>query len=218
MKILILGGTGRTGKWLITEALNRGHMVHALVRDKQRIPLKSGLLIPFEGNPANKDDLANAILGCDSILNALNISRQSEFPWSRLITPENFLSTVTGNVIDLCQKRDIDRYIVITAAGVGSSAHEIPGWFRWLIRHSNIGTIYKDHEKQEALLRMTSLHWTVVRPVGLTDKTVDKDIMISFEGRPKPGMTISRKNVARFMIDVLERKKYIHQTPTISEK
>lgn len=33
MTILILGGTGRTGIWTLREALERGHEVHALVRD-----------------------------------------------------------------------------------------------------------------------------------------------------------------------------------------
>ena len=37
MRILLLGATGRTGRFLLEQALGRGHIVHALVRDRQKI-------------------------------------------------------------------------------------------------------------------------------------------------------------------------------------
>ncbi len=218
MKLLILGGTGRTGKWLITEALTRRHEVHALVRDKEKLPLRSEKLKVFEGTPAEKEHLEPAIRGCEAVLNALNISRKSVFPWSRLVTPRDFLSTCTANVIDLCKKQGIGRVIVISASGVGDSATEIPGWLRWIIRNTKLGIIYKDHVRQEELLKGSGLDWTVVRPVGLTNKGVDKAIRVSLQGEPKPKFTLSRRNLARFMLDIVEKDRYIRQTPTLSEE
>jgi uncharacterized protein YbjT (DUF2867 family) len=161
--------------------------------------------------------LEEAITGCDAILSALNISRKSDFPWSKLVSPPNFLSESMANVVLLATRLDIQRVIVITAAGVGDSARYTPGWFRWIIRHSNIGITYEDHERQEQALTNSTLRWTIVRPVGLTNAEKEKPVRVTVPGLEKPGFTISRMNVARFMIDILEQDKYVHDKPTISE-
>ncbi|MEI9911535.1 MAG: NAD(P)H-binding protein [Bacteroidota bacterium] len=94
MRILILGATGRTGKLVAEQALQRGHTVHALVRDKNKVKLNHADLTLFEGQPADRAALANAMKGCEAILSALNISRTSDFPWAKLRSPKDFLSSV----------------------------------------------------------------------------------------------------------------------------
>jgi len=37
MKILLLGATGRTGKYVIEEALKKGHKISAIARDPEKI-------------------------------------------------------------------------------------------------------------------------------------------------------------------------------------
>jgi len=217
MKILILGSTGRTGKWLVREAINRGHHVHALVRNPAKLSVKSEKLITFSGSPLNEEEMNQAMEGCEAILIALNISRKSDFPWAKVLSPENLLSETMKNIIEQAPEQGIKRVITITAAGVGDSAKYLPGWFSWIIRNSNIGVTYRDHERQEKLLMESKLDWTIVRPVGLSNSEKDKPVKVTIPGVEKPGFTISRKNVARFMIDSLEKGQYIQETPTISE-
>ena len=90
MKILLLGATGRTGLHLLRQSLERGHIVHALVRDKRKIKMSHKNLMLSEGSPSDKDLLDNAMKGCEAILSALNISRKSDWPWAKLRTPNNF--------------------------------------------------------------------------------------------------------------------------------
>lgn len=218
MNILLLGATGRTGKLLLKEAIKRGHFVHALVRDKGRIQLSSNSIKVFEGTPTDRDVLMEAMKDCGAVISCLNISRRSDFPWARLRTPKDFLAETIQNVIDLAPSVKLDRVIVISASGVGDSRAEIPGWFAWFIAHSNLGPAYDGHEQQEKLLKASSLKWTAVRPTGLINSEKKKDIIVSFKGQPKPKLTISRLNVARFIMEILEEEKYIGKTPTISEK
>ncbi len=76
--------TGRTGKWVLKEALDHGHMVHALVRNKTKIEPNAHLVV-FEGSPSDEELLAKARSDCNAIISVLNISRMFYFPWAKPI-------------------------------------------------------------------------------------------------------------------------------------
>ena len=216
MKLLILGATGRTGKLILEEALNQGYKVRCLVREPKKINLNHNALEVYKGSPEQISDLDNAIKDCDRIISVLNISRKSDFPWARLRTPPTFLSDVMKNIISLIKKNELERLIVCSAWGVAETEKEIPAWFRWLIKNSNIGIAYKDHERQENELKKSKLNWTIVRPTGLTNFKMEKKIIESYNNEPKPRLTISRKNLAKFMVNALKRRELIGKTPVIS--
>lgn len=205
MKILLLGATGRTGKWVLKAALKEGHQVVCLARNVQRIPDRAGCK-RIEGSPSVETDLAQALAGCDAVINVLNISRRSDFPWSRLRTPADFLSRVIAHLIPLAEKHQVSRVVLCSAWGVGDSHKDIPWWFRWFIDNSNIGVAYRDHEKQENLLAASPLNWSIIRPVGLTNSTKAQKIRESRGNVPKPRLTIGRQSLGRFMVECLERE------------
>ena len=218
MRILILGATGRTGRFLVEEAVKQGYDINVLLRDKGRLNVSSKSITLFEGTPSNINALLPAMQGCEAILSTLNISRTSDFPWAPLRTPKNFLSAAMENIIKAADQLQIKRIIITTAWGVSETKKEIPFWFRWLIDYSNIGYAYRDHELQEELLKNTSLNYTAIRPSALTNALNNKEILISFNNSPSPRLIISRQNVARFMLYVLKNDLYIKQSPTVSEK
>lgn len=217
MQILILGTTGRTGRLLLNEAIKRGHKVNVLISHIGKLTANPKLVTAFEGTPLNPDILASAMHGCDAVLSTLNISRVSDFPWAKLRTSVDFLSLSMKNIVEVAKKQHVSRIIITTAWGVAETNKDIPFWFRWLIRFSNIRYPYRDHERQEELLKNTDLNWTIVRPAGLTDEKKIKEVRVSLNNSPKPRLMISRLNTARFMLDVLENDLYNRQFPVISE-
>lgn len=218
MHILILGATGRTGRILLKEALNRGHKVSVLVGHKSSLKTTSKLVVVHEGTPLNKYTLAEAMQGCEAILSALNISRVSDNPWAKLRTSKDFLSSSMQKMLDLAKENNVNRIIITTAWGVAETNNDIPFWFRWLIKYSNIRYPYLDHARQEEMLKQSSVNWTIVRPVILTDSEKEKDILVTLNNSPKPSLKISRKNVALFMLDALQNDVYSRECPVISEK
>jgi putative NADH-flavin reductase len=216
MKILILGATGRTGQHLLEQALQRGHQVHVLVRDRSKIASHLSSLTIFEGSPLDKSALENAMKGCEAVLSALNVSRTSDWPWAKLRSPKDILSSVTKSLIELMPTYHIRRLIFISAWGVAETKKDIPGWFRWFIDHSNVRYPYLDHENQEELVKQTKLEWTAVRAAGLTNGGKIKKAKLSINNDPKPNWTINRKSVASFMLDILEKNLYAGQAPVIS--
>ncbi|MGF7041084.1 NAD(P)-dependent oxidoreductase [Mucilaginibacter lappiensis] len=217
MKLLILGGTGRTGCLVVKEALARGYDIHVLLRNKHKHSFNSKLISVFEGLPTKQDDLAAAMLGCHAIISALNISRTSDFPWAKLRTPNNLLSESMENIIAVAQLQSINRIIAISAWGVYETKKELPFWFKWLIDHSNISPAYIEHEAQEELLKSSDLNWTAVRPTILTNSKKDKPVAVSYDKFPKPGLFISRQGVAQFIVSIIHNQMYYNKRPTISE-
>ncbi len=217
MKILIIGATGRTGRLVVEETLKQGYDLNVLVRDKNKIPFNSKSIKVYQGTPARRTDLAAAMQGCDLIISALGIARASDAPWSKLITPENFISESMKNVIAEAGQQNLKRLITISAWGVGETKKEIPFWLKWLINHTNLRPIYAEHESQEKLLANSNLNWTAVRPVALNDSKKIKTLKVSFNNFPKPSLYISRQSVAKFMVDIVKSDKYDMNSPTISE-
>ena len=156
MRLLILGATGRTGKFVLKEAISKGYKINCLVRSRKKLDNSSKITI-IEGNPLNLIDLRVAMENCDYIINVLNISRKSDFPWASLRTPKTFLSRVMNNLIEISSEINLQGITICSAWGVLETKKDLPIWFKWLIDYSNIGVAYKDHERQEKLLEKSDL-------------------------------------------------------------
>lgn len=215
MNILLLGATGRTGKYVLDQALEQGYHVSCLVRNQERLIPQKNLSI-FEGDPRNTIELQSAMQGCQAIISVLNISRTSDFPWSPLRTPKTFLSDTMSALIDVATSNNIDRIILCSAWGVGDSRKDIPFWFRWTIDYSNIKHAYLDHERQEEMLKQSNLNYTIVRPVGLTNFNQNQSVKESESNSSKPNLLISRKAVANYMVKCLTQIKMHSKTVIIS--
>jgi putative NADH-flavin reductase len=216
MRILLLGATGRTGRLLLTQAISRGHEVRVVVRDRHKIRVKDPGLFVLQGHPADKACLGKMMGGCDAVLSTLNISRYNDFPWAPLRTPKNFLSDVMSQVISLSEEHGVGRIIFTSAWGVGETESELPGWFRWLVKKSNLRYPYADLLSTEALLKRTPLEWTAVRPTVLTNSKKIVPAKVSYPGNKPSSLFISRASVASFMLDALEQGLCIRETPTIT--
>lgn len=71
MKLLILGGTGRTGRVLLEQAVARGHEVTALVRSPVKITFMYSLLNIVQGDPHDAAQIVGAMVDCDAVVSVL---------------------------------------------------------------------------------------------------------------------------------------------------
>ena len=217
MKLLLLGSTGRTGRILLEIALKKGYQVNCLARNTERIKKRKGLTI-FQGNPTNENDLKKAIYKCDFVISVLNISRKTDFPWSSLKTPSTFLSDAMNIVVRISKNENIKRISICSAWGVAETKNDIPKWFKWLINRSNIGIAYNEHEKQEEIISKSKLNWTIIRPVGLSNSKKEEKIIETFNNKPKPNMLISRKSLAKYLLQSLTNNSLIEKKVVVSKK
>tara|TARA_Y100000766_G_scaffold155877_1_gene133824 strand:+ start:1281 stop:1922 length:642 start_codon:yes stop_codon:yes gene_type:complete len=213
MKVFLLGSTGRLGNEILKNLIARKIYTTVLIRNQEKIKWDSEYLDVFVGNPLEIDKLDEAMSNCNIIINALNISRNSDFPWSKLRAPKTLLSETISNLINLSKKHNFYKIISVSAWGVNESKKQLPLWFRWLIDNSNIKHGYLDHEKQEQILTSSNLDYTIIRPVGLSNSQKDESPKITIKSKPG-NILVSRKTISKFIVDNLE--KYNKETVTIS--
>jgi putative NADH-flavin reductase len=71
MKLLVFGATGGTGKELVRQALQQGHVVTAFARDPGKIQLAPDELRVVRGDILEPESIETAVAGQDAVLSAL---------------------------------------------------------------------------------------------------------------------------------------------------
>jgi hypothetical protein len=120
--------------------------------------------------------------------------------------------------ISLMQDAQIKRLIVVTAAGSGDSFPELPLFLRLVIKNTKMRYTYNDHTAQEALIKKSGLDWTIFRPMGLTNSQKIKSPIFTVHNTPKPTWWISRRHVAKIILDSIYQADTIGRCIILSEK
>lgn len=215
MRILLLGSTGRTGKYVLNFSLFMGHQVTALVGNPARIERYSPDLRILAGSPAEKSDISAAMNGCDAVIVTLNNLNSAN---SAHVQVPFFIANSVRNCLEVMAERGTRRIAVMSMLGVGDSLEYAPAAIRGMKDHGEFKTLFADHEATDILLTESSLDWTEVRPAALCDNGPLKNLLVTYAGTPRPAPTISRRHVAKFLVECLEDKRYFKQNPIISER
>ena len=194
MKLLILGATGRLGRQLVTQALEKGHDLTILARDRSKVDLQHERLRVVEGDARNTAALSDAMRGQDAVISALG--RGLSFK------SEHLMEQSVPGILATMQTHGIRRLMFTSAMGVGDSYRDAPVmpkiFFRTLLRG-----IYTDKAIGERMIRNSALEWTIVQPVQLNDRPLTKTYRAG-ESVPVSGMPqISRADTAHFILDRL---------------
>jgi putative NADH-flavin reductase len=196
MNVFILGATGRTGKELVAQALERGHRVAALVRSPQKRPAFSQNLSIFTGDPRHQEDILRTLEGQDAVLSALGHAGLG------------FDTLLTDAAVATCQAMQdagMKRLLVVSTALLFPGGGLIAALLRRIIRHP-----IRDSRAMEDLVGVSSLDWTIPRPPRLVEK--DSGVYHVFEGSlPSSMVEISRKTLAAFLLDALEHGKHLRK-------
>ncbi|MBE9462905.1 NAD(P)-dependent oxidoreductase [Dyadobacter subterraneus] len=157
MKVALIGTTGFVGSHLVTELLNRGHEVTAIVRSPEKVTAQSPLLKVVEGDVFNEDKLAEQLAGNDVVLSAYNPG------WTN---PDIYAEFLKGSaaIQSATKKAGVKRYFTVGGAGSlevapGVQLIDTPGFPEEIKPGANAAREYYDILKNE-----TELDWTVISP------------------------------------------------------
>jgi putative NADH-flavin reductase len=110
MKVTVFGATGRTGKHVVEEALEKGFLVVAFTRSPQRMDSAKENLTVFEGDIQDAQKVAAAIAGADAVISALGpTDNKAQF----------VVSTGMNNILAGMHQHGVSRLVVSAGAGVG---------------------------------------------------------------------------------------------------
>jgi len=218
LRILLLGSTKGLGKEILNEALSLGFEINCLVRNAKKFPIEENNIRVFEGDATSSIDLENAVQDSKIIISALNVMRKNLFPWSNITNDKNTISKSSKNIIEISKRKKVKHLISVSAWGVNESLDHIPIWFKLLIKNSNLKYPYIDHGKSEKLLVNSNLNWTILRPSALVNFLNNHQVKESISLKNKPSLIISRKSLAKFIINIVDKKNYYNKIVTVSKK
>ena len=187
-----------------------------MVRQPEQFKITHHNLEVIKGSAYELLDVERAMKpGLTGVISALGNPQPIFMPWLPEKRPVDILERSTQNIIKAIKDNSDTRLVVISADGAGDSYQYANPVIKWMIANTKIRIVYTDHNKAEAALKRSGLKWTSVRPVGLTNKDELMPVEVSYQERAKSN-SISRKSVAKFIIDSLQNNIYINKAPTIS--
>lgn len=209
MKLLIIGGTGKTGIQLIKQALEQGHDVTALARNPDKLKIIHHNLSIVKGDVLDASQMQEVVKGQDAVLSALG--------HKKFIVKTSILSEGTKNIIDAMKANDVKRLICITTLGINDSRFKLGLYYTLFVIPVIVFFYFRDKAKQEKMIMDSGLDWTIVRPGQLLN--------LKKRGKYKHGLKaghyiltkmIARADVADFMLKQLTDTSYIQKAVGIT--
>jgi putative NADH-flavin reductase len=204
--IAVIGGTGKSGKYLVSQLLSRGQAVKLLVRDAKKFTLHHPLIELVEGDARDYAAVRSLLRSCQAVISTLG-QPQGEAP---------IFSEATTHVLRAMAGCGVRRYIVTTGLNVdtpldkkGAASNAATAWMR-----ANYAPTTADKQQEWEILAASGTDWTLVRLplIGLTDDSAA--IATSLEDCP--GRSISATDLARFLIGQLSEAAFLQNSPFLA--
>ena len=173
MKIAILGANGKTGTHLVRQALAAGNEVIAYVRRVEAVPKQAGLTT-VSGQLSDLEEMVRAFAGADAVVCC--IGPKVGLP---TMLKTDLMRTHLGQILKAVKQAGIDRFVLMSAFGVGDTARKASLPAR-IIYKTAMASIFRDKEQAEKLLPASGLNWAAVYPVMM------------HEARPLAHVTVKR--------------------------
>jgi putative NADH-flavin reductase len=225
MRIVVLGATGGVGRHLLEQAVGAGHQVTAVVRRPDRL----GRQVPhLRADLADADDtglqaaLESVVAGTDAVLSALG---------PRSAREAGIVTRGTRLVVAAMRATGARRLIVVSAVPVPtvpspdrphpprSDPDDGPflrAVLNPIVRRAFRAT-YLDLATMEDVVRASGLDWTIVRPPRLVDRPATGRYRTSSEQNLRGGRSVSRADVAQFMLQAATRPATVGQAVRIAD-
>jgi putative NADH-flavin reductase len=207
MKLLVLGATGGTGQQVVSQALQQGCEVTAFARHPERVTAPPGHLRVVSGNVTDDAALAAAVRAQDVVISTLGVGKS--------LKSGGLITRSVPMIVRAMESQGVRRLIFTSAYGVGATRRDVPLLPRILMRVLFRG-LYADKQTGEDQLRRSSLDWTLIYPVTLTNgpRTGQYRVgeRLTLHGFP----TISRADVADCLLTQIQDSSYVRRGVLVS--
>ncbi|KAJ4375868.1 hypothetical protein N0V83_001146 [Neocucurbitaria cava] len=217
-RVLIVGGSGRTGQLVIDELLARGHEVTALVRKPESLEAKAGL-VTVTGTPMNKEDVRNAFAQSNPevVVVTLSAPRAGDSPFAAVISPPRLMADSNANVVAVMKEFNTPKIVIMQAFGVGESWMNMHWVMRMLMKKSNMIYQYDDHNLVAKEVKASGENYVFVRPSRLEEGEAKEIKEYADDGKGVPMMgAITRGSVAKFLVEATESRTWDGTAPVIT--
>ncbi len=184
--VLIIGANGQTSAVIIPRLLDLKNVNLCLfLRDASRLNnLKSDRVRLFEGDATREKDLERAMEGQDIVISTMGGMD---------------LDTKTANITKAMKDNNVHRIIVFSAGGIWN---ELPEPFNTWDK-AIVGSYRPINRKTAEIVEASNLDYTVLRPVWLNNKKIEK-YTITYKGDVYKGRSTSRASIANLIQEIVK--------------
>jgi putative NADH-flavin reductase len=212
MKVAIFGATGFSGKAILKEALAKDYQVTILVRNAKAVSTQNKNLTIVEGNVLDNNIVNKVLQNQDAVIQCLGVNGQGDGK------PTTFVSDANNIIMVEMAKSNVRRLIAMSIAGTGNSLDFAPWIFKKIVLPyfmKWLQVLIDDKNRMELMIMKSNLDWTIVRCAGILDKPAKEKLTHNLTGEQLK-FSIALPDMAKFMVNQLEDKTYIKQSPSIS--
>jgi len=201
--VLVAGATGRTGRRIVAQLLDRGYLVRAFVRDEVSARERLGGDVDYAvGDVREPETVAAAVAGVDAVISAIGSSGRAQDPSN---SPEAVDYGGVRNLVDAAAAAEVSRFVLVSSMGATIEDHPLNQMFDNVLRWKFKG---------EEHLRASGISYTILRAGGLTEdaggklgvKVLAEDVGEGF---------IPRADVATACIEALQHAAAANKTFSI---
>ncbi|WP_338841760.1 NAD(P)-dependent oxidoreductase [Flavobacterium ginsenosidimutans] len=205
-KVAVLGGGGRTGKYLVNQLLENGFSVKLLLRNPDDFTIQNSKIEIIKGDAIDEESINVLLKDCQAVLSTIG-----QRPGEPMVA-----SQATKNILKAMDKYDIQRYVLLAGLNIDTPFDKkspktimATDWMK-----TNFPEIQKDRQLTYDLLVESKIDWTQVRvPLIIFS---DETAQISVNLEDCLGEKISAFDISRFIVKEMIESHYIRQSPFIS--
>ncbi|WP_045212525.1 NAD(P)-dependent oxidoreductase [Desulfonatronovibrio magnus] len=207
MKLVVFGATGKTGKEVVRQALQKDFDITVFVRNPDKVLLRPANLTILQGDVLDQSAVSKAVQGQDAVISVLGAG----------IRKTDLRTKGTRNIVKAMQEHGVKRIVSQSSLGIGETIDNLSIMARYLCVPVFLKNALIDHAGQEELIMESELDWTIVRCAGLTSGPLTEKYQHGFTSK-KSNIKgrISRADVAHFMLSQLKDSSYLNKTVSIS--
>ena len=218
MRIVVFGATGRTGRPLVEQALERGHEVVAFVRDPAGLPSairENDRLSAVTGDAYDGDGVERAVAAdgrpVDAVVSVLGQTADG---------PDDLLTEAGRRVLAAMDEHGVKRFVTLVGAGVREEGESVSlgGKVMGALLKLLARAALEDARDHVEMVRAGDARWTVVRAPRLTDDAPAGGFRHGTDLSLGVRDTAARANVAAFVLDCLEDDRYVREMPKVADE
>lgn len=204
MRLAIFGAADGTGRLLTEQALERGYEVTTHATDERAYPITHDHLRVVEGDAFDVPSVETIVHNADAVCSAIGVRAQG--------LPGATAADGTANIVTAMNRYMVDRLVSATVPGLASA---LPGPIGRIA--ARLDGDRADFEGQLRVLEESDLEWVLVRPARLTDGPRTDEYRVGTDLDPGFRSTISRADLAAFMLAQVTDDTYLRRTVTVTD-
>ncbi|MDF3818406.1 NAD(P)H-binding protein [Leptospira sp. 96542] len=208
--IAIFGATGSVGLVLLSQLKEKNNKLTVISRSSDRISKLEPNIRVIKGDVTNPVAVAEAIQGQDIIICLLGSSLRDK---------KSLRTRGTEVIVNAMKEAGVKRIICLSAFGAGTSRKYLPWHYRFILGPLLMDRMFHDHSGQETILKNSGLDWVIIRPGHFIEGSTGTEYLHGREANSstqKISLTISREDLADFIVRQLESNVYLHEAAWIS--